>query len=83
MLFSILAEFDPNWNNLCFCVRKEFLLRLLEAGHRKIELNDAYGPIVGTGGSGQYIAMPIITKKAQAQNEQKPEQVELDRKSVV
>ena len=74
MLFSILAEFDPNWGDLCFCVRKEFLLRLLEAGHRKIELNDAYGPIVGTGGSGQYIAMPIITKKAPAQNEQAPEQ---------
>ena len=74
MLFSILAEFDPNWNDLCFCVRKEFLLRLLDAGHRKIELNDAYGPIVGTGGSGQYIAMPIITKRPQAQNEQKSEQ---------
>ncbi len=73
MLFSILAEFDPNWNDLSFCVRKEFLLRLLEAGHRKIELNDAFGPIVGTGGSGQYIAMPIITKKAQAQTEQTPE----------
>ena len=76
MLFSILAEFDPNWNDLSFCVRKEFLLRLLEAGHRKIELNDAFGPIVGTGGLGQYIAMPIITKKAQAQDEQKSEQVE-------
>ena len=75
MLFSILAEFDPNWNDLCFCVRKEFLLRLLDAGHRRIELNDAYGPIVGTGGSGQYIAMPIITKKVQAQNEQESEQV--------
>ena len=74
MLFSILAEFDPNWGDLSFCVRKEFLLRLLDAGHRKIELNDAYGPIVGTGGSGQYIAMPIITKKPQAQTEQKPEQ---------
>ena len=73
MLFSILAEFDPNWNDLSFCVRKEFLLRLLETGHRKIELNDAFGPIVGTGGSGQYIAMPIITKKAQAQTEQTPE----------
>ena len=73
-LFSILAEFDPNWNDLCFCVRKEFLLRLLDAGHRKIELNDAYGPIVGTGGSGQYIAMPIITKKSQAQTEQNTEQ---------
>ena len=74
MLFSILADFDPNWNDLNFCVRKEFLLRLLDAGHRRIELNDAYGPIVGTGGSGQYIAMPIITKKLQAQNEQEPEQ---------
>ena len=74
MLFSILAEFDPNWNDLSFCVRKEFLLRLLETGHRKIELNDAFGPIVGTGGSGQYIAMPIITKKAQAQTEQNTEQ---------
>ena len=74
MLFSILAEFDPNWNDLCFCVRKEFLLRLLDAGHRKIELNDAYGPIVGTGGTGEYIAMPIITKRPQAQNEQEPDQ---------
>ena len=75
MLFSILAEFDPNWNDLSFCVRKDFLLRLLDAGHRKIELNDAYGPIVGTGGTGEYIAMPIITKRPQAQNEQNPEQV--------
>jgi len=74
MLFSILAEFDPNWNDLCFCVRKEFLLRLLDAGHLKIELNDAYGPIVGTGGSGQYIAMPIIPKRPQAQTEQKKEE---------
>ena len=74
MLFSILAEFDPTWGDLCFCVRKEFLLRLLDAGHRKIELNDAYGPIVGTGGSGQYIAMPIITKRPQAQTEQSPEE---------
>ncbi len=74
MLFSILAEFDPNWNDLCFCVRKEFLLHLLEAGHRKIELNDAFGPLVGTGGNGEYIAMPIITKRPQAQTEQKPEE---------
>ena len=76
MLFSILAEFDPNWNDLSIPVRKDFLLHLLDAGHRKIELNDAFGPIVGTGGLGQYIAMPIITKKAQAQDEQKSEQVE-------
>ena len=29
MLFSILAEFDPTWNDLSFTIRKEFLLRLL------------------------------------------------------
>ena len=75
MLFSILAEFDPNWGDLSVTVRKELLLHLLNAGHRKIELNDAYGPIVGTGGTGQYIAMPIITKTQQAQSEQQPEQI--------
>ena len=74
MLFSILAEFDENWGDLSITVRKEVLLHLLNAGHRKIELNDAYGPIVGTGGTGQYIAMPIITKTRQAQSEQNAEQ---------
>jgi len=69
MLFSILAEFDPNWGDLSFTVRKELLLHLLNAGHRKIELNDAYGPIVGTGGTGQYIAMPIRTAKTQVPSE--------------
>ena len=75
MLFSILAEFDENWGDLSVMVRKEILLHLLNAGPRKIELNDAYGPIVGTGGTGQYIAMPIITKTRQAQSEQQPEQI--------
>ena len=75
MLFSVLAEFDDAWGDLSFTVRKEYLLHLLNAGHRKIELNDAYGPIVGTGGTGQYIAMPIITKTRQAQSEQQPEQI--------
>jgi len=71
MLFSIRAEFDPAWGDLSFVVRKEFLLRLLDAGHRKIELNDSFGPIVGTGGTGQYIAMPLHIKKPQEQAEQK------------
>ena len=65
MLFSVLAEFDDAWGDLNFTVRKEFLLHLLNAGHRKIELNDAYGPIVGTGGTGRYVAMPIRTAKPQ------------------
>ena len=73
MLFSILAEFDPNWGDLSFTVRKEFLAHLLTEGHTRIELNDAYGPIVGTGGTGQYIAMPIRPMKTQTASEQKPE----------
>ena len=75
MLFSVLAEFDDAWDDLSFTVRKEFLLHLLNAGHRKIELNDAYGPIVGTGGTGQFIAMPIRPMKTQtAASEQTTEE---------
>ena len=68
------AEFDPNWCDLSFSVRKEFLLRLLDAGHRKLEINDTYGPIVGTGGTGMYIVMPLRPTSVQAQSEQKQEQ---------
>ena len=75
LLVSISAEFDPNWDNLSVMVRKDLLLHLLNAGHRKIELNDAFSPIVGTGGAGLYIGMPLRLKKAQPQTEQKPEQV--------
>jgi len=74
MLFSILAEFDENWGDLSFTIRKEFLAHLLAEGHTRIELNDAYGPIVGVGGTGQYIAMPIRPMKTQtAASEQKQE----------
>ena len=76
MLFSILAEFDPNWGDMSFSVRKEFLLRLLDAGHRKIELNDSFGPLVGTGGTGQYIAMPLYFKNPKPQTMQTVEQAE-------
>jgi len=75
LLVSISAEFDPNWDNLSVMVRKDLLLHLLNAGHRKIELNDALSPIVGTGGTGLFIAMPLRLKKEQPQTEQKPEQV--------
>jgi len=72
MLFSILAEFDPNWGDLSFTIRKEFLAHLLAEGHTRIELNDAYGPIVGVRGTGQYIAMPIRPIKPQTTPEAKP-----------
>ena len=82
MLFSVLADFDPNWGDLSFIVRKEFLLRLLDAGHRKIELNDSFGPIVGTGGTGQYIAMPLYVKKPQEQAAQKTDDMTADQPEV-
>ena len=75
MLFSILAEFDPNWGDLSFIVRKEILAHLLNEGHTRIEINDALSPFVGTGGMGQFIAMPVYVKKPQAQTEQSAEQV--------
>lgn len=74
VLVSVLAEFDENWGELSFVIRKELLAHLLNQGHTRIELNDAYGPIVGFGGMGQYIGMPIITKTPQAQTERKPEE---------
>ena len=74
LLFSVLAEFDESWDKLSVTVRKEFLSHLLAEGHTRIELNDDYGPIVGTGGTGQYIAMPIRPMKPQAASEQKQEE---------
>ena len=71
MLFSIRAEFDPNWDNLSFIVRKDILAHLLNEGHTRIEINDAFSPLVGTGGMGQFVAMPVFIKRPQAQTEQK------------
>ena len=74
MLVSILAEFDDTWGSLSFSVRKEYLIHLLNAGHTRIELNDAFCPVVGTGGNGQYIVMPLCPmSKAQPGAQQKPE----------
>ena len=78
MLFSVLAEFDDAWGNLSFTVRKDILAHLLNAGHTRIELNDAYGPFVGTGGVGQFVAMPVRIKSAQVAAEQKQKETTLD-----
>ena len=75
LLVSIVAEFDPNWDDLSVTLRKDLLQHLLNAGNRKIELNDAYGPVVGTYGFGMYVAMPIRPEKPQVKPEQKTEQV--------
>ena len=74
MLVSVTAEFDDNWGSLNFSVRKDYLIHLLNAGHTRIELNDAFCPVVGTGGNGQYIVMPLCpSSKAQPGVQQKPE----------
>ena len=74
MLISVLAEFDANWGDLSFVVSKELFGHLLNGGHTRIEINDAFGPFVGTGGTGRYIAMPIRVKSAQAQTTPPAEQ---------
>jgi hypothetical protein len=75
LLVSITAEFDPNWGDLSFRIRKDYLIHLLNAGHKRIELNDAFCPVIGTGGNGQYIVMPLCpVSKAQAATEQKPQE---------
>lgn len=75
MLVSVTAEFDDNWGSLNFSVRKDYLIHLLNAGHTRIELNDAFCPVVGTGGNGQYIVMPLCpASKAPAATEQKSQE---------
>ena len=74
VLVSVLAEFDDNWDDLSFVIRKELFVHLLNQGHTRIELNDACGPIVGTGGMGQYVGMPVIAKTQQSKTKQKPEE---------
>ena len=55
---SIAAELTGEWNNPLF-ISRAMLLRLLLAAHTKIELGDGFTPILATGGTGRYIAMPL------------------------
>ena len=55
---TIEAELKGDWTNSLF-ISKTMLLRLLQAGHTKIELGDGFSPILATGGAGRYIAMPL------------------------
>ena len=72
--FGVPAEFDPNWDTFSITISKEILLHLLNEGHTKIEFGDGLSPFVASGGTGQYVAMPIYTRKPQAECEQKTEQ---------
>ena len=55
---TIEAELKGDWKDSLF-ISKTMLLRLLQAGHTKIELGDSFSPILATGGAGRYIAMPL------------------------
>ena len=62
---TIEAEFKGDWTNSLF-ISKTMLLRLLQAGHTKIELGDGFSPILATGGAGRYIAMPLRQSHSEA-----------------
>jgi hypothetical protein len=67
--FGIPAEFDSTWGNFAIIVKKDILLHLLAKGHTRIEFSDALCPFVGSGGIGQYVAMPMRMPKTES-NEQ-------------
>ena len=60
--FGVPAEFDSTWGNFSIIVKKDILLHLLGKGHTRIEFSDALCPFVGSGGVGQYVAMPMRQK---------------------
>ena len=62
---SIAAEFIGNWNDVSIKLNKHVLLRLLSEGHTKIEAGDGHFPVLATGGTGRYIAIPLYQPKAQ------------------
>ncbi len=73
--FGIPATFDSNWDAFSITISKVILLHLLNEGHTKLEFGDGLSPFVASGGTGQYVAMPIYTRKPQTETEQKTEQV--------
>jgi len=67
--FGIPAEFDSTWGDFAVVIRKDILLHLLGKGHTKIEFGDALYPFLGTGGIGQYVAMPMRVPKTEQQEQ--------------
>ena len=55
---SITAEFTGDWTEP-LALSKTVLLRLLREGHTRIQCGDGHVPILATGGTGRYIAMPM------------------------
>ena len=69
---SIAAELSGDWNKSLF-ISKTILLRILLAGHTKIELGTGFSVLVATGGLGRYIAMPLYNPKPVNNPETQPQ----------
>ena len=81
---SIAAELSGDWNKSLF-ISKAILLRILLAGHTKIELGTGFSVLVATGGTGRYIAMPLrnTSPKEQIQPQQEEKKMENNGMKVV
>ena len=86
----ITASFSGSWEDFTLPMNKHLLLRLLSLEHTKIEACDGYYPVLATGGTGQYVAMPLY-RKTQPQKEnpiqpnhkEEPGMVEMNENKVV
>ena len=71
---SIAAEFTGDWTNSIF-MNKAILLRMLLAGHTRIELGDGFTALIATGGLGRYIAMPMRNAPIKTQTQIQPQPI--------
>ena len=69
---SVAAEFTGDWNNSIF-MNKAILLRMLLAGHTRIDLGDGFTALIATGGLGRYIAMPLRNAPIRTQTPIQPQ----------
>ena len=76
---SIAAEFTGDWDDSIF-IKKEILMRMLLAGHTRIELGDGFSAFIATGGLGRYIAMPLRNAPIRTQTPIHPQPIKEESK---
>ena len=76
---SVAAEFTGDWSDSIF-IKKEILMRMLLAGHTKIEFGDGFSALIATGGTGQYIAMPMRNVPIKTQTQIQPQPIKEESK---
>ena len=70
---GISAEF-VTWDDFRVVIRKENLQHLLNQGHTALAFIDGMSPFIGSGGVGQYIAMPMCARISKEEAAQTPKQ---------